>query len=100
MVANDYGKFEEMHDLLIQNYRNLERNILDSLAKKLNINMARFNECLDKYCHKAHIDRDIELAKKLDIYQTPTFFINGIRLVGNRPYEDFKAIIDRELNER
>jgi len=99
MVAYDYGKFEEMHDLLIKNYQNLERKTLESLARKLNLNMARFNECLDKFCHKADIDRDIGLAKKLDIYQTPTFFINGIKLVGSRPYEDFKVIIDKELKK-
>jgi len=28
---------------------------------------------------------------------TPTFFINGTRLVGAQPFESFKTAIDKEL---
>ena len=38
-----------------------------------------------------------QLAKDLDLYSTPAFFINGLKAVGNRPYENFKKIIDKEL---
>jgi protein-disulfide isomerase len=30
---------------------------------------------------------------------TPTFFINGLRLVGAHPFETFRAIIDEELRK-
>jgi len=30
---------------------------------------------------------------------TPTFFINGHILIGAQPYENFKRIIDRELEK-
>jgi protein-disulfide isomerase len=33
----------------------------------------------------------------LDLYNTPTFFINGRKVVGNRAYEYFQKIIDEEL---
>ena len=31
---------------------------------------------------------------------TPTFFINGKRLVGAMPFESFKQVIDEELSSR
>ena len=31
---------------------------------------------------------------------TPTFFINGRRLVGAMPFESFKQIIDAELSSK
>jgi protein-disulfide isomerase len=33
----------------------------------------------------------------LDLYNTPTIFINGRKVIGNRPYEYIKKIIDEEL---
>jgi protein-disulfide isomerase len=33
----------------------------------------------------------------MDLYSTPTYFINGRKVIGNRPYEYLKQIIDEEL---
>jgi predicted DsbA family dithiol-disulfide isomerase len=33
----------------------------------------------------------------LGVRSTPTFFVNGIALVGAQPYEIFKDVIDKEL---
>ncbi len=47
--------------------------------------------------HAASIERDKKLAVDLDIYNTPTFFVNGRRVIGERPYEYLKKIIEEEL---
>jgi len=47
--------------------------------------------------HKKLIEQDENLAVSLDIYNTPTFFINGRKVIGNRPYEYLKKIIEEEL---
>ena len=36
-------------------------------------------------------------AQGVGVRGTPTFFINGRMVVGARPIEDFRAIIDEEL---
>jgi len=33
----------------------------------------------------------------MDLYNTPTFYINGRQVVGERPFEYLKKIIDEEL---
>ena len=31
------------------------------------------------------------------MYNTPTIFINGVKLLGDRPIEEYRAVIDGEL---
>ena len=97
LAARDQGKFWEMHWLIHERYPKLDRESLISHAKELGLNIKRFTKDLDRMRHKKEIDRDIQLAKDLDLYSTPAFFINGLKAVGNRPYENFKKIIDKEL---
>jgi cytochrome c peroxidase len=35
----------------------------------------------------------------MDLYNTPTFYINGRQVIGERPFDYFKKIIDEELNQ-
>lgn len=48
------------------------------------------------------VKESMELGQKLDVSSTPTFFINGRRVVGfnnpNVPYEAVKSMVDFELN--
>jgi protein-disulfide isomerase len=43
------------------------------------------------------VDRDLELASALDVNGTPTFFVNGVKLVGAKPARTFGMILDAEL---
>ncbi len=66
-------------------------------AKQLGANMDTFNACLTDGKYKDEIQADFEYGAQLGIRSTPTFFINGIALVGAQPYETFKQVIDKEL---
>ncbi len=59
--------------------------------------LKKFTESLDAKKHAQEIERDKKLAVDMDLYNTPTFFINGRKVVGERPFEYFKKIIDEEL---
>jgi protein-disulfide isomerase len=95
-AARAQGKFWEMHDLMLAR-KQLDRASLIGYARELGLDAARFIRELDGEQYLPRINRDIELAKSLDIYQTPTFIINGRKLVGERPFEDFRKLIDEEL---
>lgn len=99
LAAGDQGKYWEMHDLLIERSPKLDRESLIKYAKELGLDMKRFISDLDSMKHKAIIERDKELAVSLDLYNTPTFFINGRKVIGNRPYEYIKKIVDEELKD-
>lgn len=97
LAARDQGKFREMHLLLLDRSPKLDRASLIDCAKELKLDVPRFTKDLDTMRHKQEIDRDLKLGESLDLYNTPTIFINGVKLLGNRPLETYKAVIDAEL---
>jgi protein-disulfide isomerase len=52
---------------------------------------------MDMKKHRNEIERDVKLAVSLDLYNTPTFFINGRKIVGDVPYEYLKKAVGEEL---
>ncbi len=99
LAARDQGKYWEMHDLLITRSPKLDRTSLLSYAKELGLDMKKFTESLDSGEHAKEIEDDVQLAKSIDLYNTPTFYINGRQIVGERPFDYFKKIIDAQLNQ-
>ena len=97
LAAREQGKYWEMHDLLIKRSPKLDRESLIGYAKELGLDVKRFTGSLDGQKHKAEIDADLKLATDLDLYNTPTLYINGRKVVGDRPFAYFKKIIDEEL---
>ena len=97
LAAQDQGKYWEMHDLLLKQSPKLDRESLLKYAQELGLDIKKFTESIDGKKHAAEIERDKKLAADMDLYNTPTFFINGRKVVGERPFEYFKKIIDSEL---
>jgi len=97
LAARDQGKFREMHLLLLDRSPKLDRGSLIGYAKELKLDIPRFTKDLDTKRHDPEIDRDLKLGETLDLYNTPAIFINGVRLLGNRPLETYKSVIDAEL---
>jgi protein-disulfide isomerase len=67
-------------------------------AKELGLDTNRFQTSLDRQQNAGIIDRDAKLALDLDLYNTPTFFINGRRIIGDVPYEYLRKYVQEELN--
>jgi protein-disulfide isomerase len=97
LAAQEQGKYWEMHDLLIKQSPKLDRLSLLRYAKELGLDVPKFTVSIDSQKFKNEIDRDLALALKLDLFTTPTFYINGRKVVGERPFSYFKKIIDEEL---
>jgi protein-disulfide isomerase len=76
---------------------NLGRTTYQTYAEELGLDMDMFNECLEGGRYVAEVEGDFEYATGLGIRSTPTFFVNGIPVVGAQPFEVFKNLIDREL---
>jgi protein-disulfide isomerase len=97
LAAQDQGKYWEMHDYLIKQSPKLDRASLIKYAQELGLDTKKFTESIDGKKHSSEIDRDKKLAIDMDLYNTPTFFINGRRVIGERPFDYFNKIIDEEL---
>jgi protein-disulfide isomerase len=90
-------KFWAMHDKLFENQRALGRADLERYAQELGLNMQQFRAALDNNEHNAGIQADQALSNQVDARGTPHFFINGRKLAGAQPYEEFQRIVDEEI---
>ena len=100
LAAHEQGKFWPMHDKLFANQQALDRPSLDKYAQELGLNMSKFTAALDSGKFKDKVDQDAKEGGSFGATGTPTFFINGTRLVGAQPVDKFKAVIDAELKKK
>lgn len=82
---------------MFANQRALHVPALKETARKLGLDGARFDACLDSGKHAQNVRADYELGEKMGVNSTPTIYVNGRALVGAQPFEAFKRIIDEEL---
>jgi len=91
------GKFWEMHDLLLANNFFLSPDNFSEFAEELGLNLEDFNQCLDLEQAASLVDEGIKQAQDLKIEGTPHFFINDQEISGTATFEDFKQLIEIEL---
>jgi protein-disulfide isomerase len=96
-AAHQQGKFWEMHDRIFANQRAMDRDALLAHAAALGLDRAKFIADLDGPQSQAVLARDQAEAAKVGVDGTPTFFIDGVPLVGAQPLEAFVAAIDKAL---
>jgi protein-disulfide isomerase len=81
-IAAHFGKFWEMHDLLLENQDQLKAADLRRHAESLGIDGDVFQRKLEKRFGKRRVDEDVDSAGLSGVAGTPTFFINGQRHYG------------------
>jgi protein-disulfide isomerase len=92
MVDKLYSKMDEW-----QNSEDLW-TLFNTYAKEIGVDKNSFETCIsDKESVDAEIQNDISDGEAYLVQGVPTFFINGRKLVGAVPYEEFEKILEEEL---
>ncbi len=97
LAAGAQGKFWEMHDTLFENQTKLTRADLLGYAQSLGLDLTAFQQALDNHTYRPIVERDLAEAAGLGVTTTPTFFVNGRRLVGPQGYASLGAVIESLL---
>ncbi len=97
ICAQQQGKFWEMHDSLFEDQQRLDEASLRNRASVIGLNLVKFDKCLVAPATEARMKADMALAGEVTARGTPNTFINGRKLTGAKPIEDFAAVIDEEL---
>jgi protein-disulfide isomerase len=97
LCARDQDAYWPYHDKLFDNQEKLGAELYTQLADELGLDVTSFQTCLDSGKFDDYIQEDMDFALNLGIRSTPTFFINGLAVVGAQPIDVFKQVIDREL---
>jgi protein-disulfide isomerase len=95
--AGVQGRYWEYHDLLFVAQPDFSRDELVGYARRLGLEVASFATCLDTTRFRDAVLADQREGREAGVEGTPTFFINGEKLVGALPIEEFRAAIERAL---
>ncbi len=99
LAAHEQGKFWEMHDELFEIQRQLtDENILKA-AKKIGLDIKKFEKDWKSNKYDAQIQEDIKFARSNGATGTPAFFVNGVYVKGAKQAPYFKRLIDKLLAE-
>ncbi len=94
--ANEQNAFWPYHDKLFSS-ENLGDAVYKQYAQDLGLDMTKFNDCVSTHKYQKYVQDNSDFAQNLGVNSTPTFFINGLAVVGAQPLDAFKQIIDKEL---
>jgi protein-disulfide isomerase len=105
--ANEQGVFWEYHDILYSNWTGENngwaspRN-LTIFAEEVNADMDKWTQCMNEKSHSITINESNNDARTLELTGTPAFFVINSegkvsKLFGAQPFEVFKKIFDKEL---
>lgn len=98
-AAKQQGKAWEMHDKMFADYKAINPEILETWAGELGLDVEKFRAAMKDPKLAEQVDADAKLADSVQARGTPTFFVNGRRVRGARPFDDFKRVIDEEIEK-
>lgn len=96
MCAGDQNAYWQYHDKLLSG-TSLGNDVYLRYAQELGLNTQAFSDCISSHKFKDKIQKDSQFGASMNVTGTPTFFLNGIRVVGAQPLSYFKDLIDKEL---
>jgi protein-disulfide isomerase len=100
-AANCAGKqdaYWPYHNQLLKADLGLGQAAYEVYANRLDLDAEALTACIAAGEEQAEVESDARAATALGVSGTPTFFINGIPLVGAQPLAQFRSVIDGELN--
>ncbi len=108
--AGEQGKFWEMHNSLFADQRAMRPPDISNRAAKLELDMSKFNECINSSRYNELIDTSVKGAQRMNINGTPTFLLGTFNdggsimkieksIIGTYPFEKFQADLDELLKK-
>jgi protein-disulfide isomerase len=96
LCANDQNAYWDFHDKLFGS-ETLDEETYVKYATDLGLDVDKFKSCIASGSYDDFIKKDMDFSLNLGVQSTPTFFVNGLAVIGAQPLETFKQLIDKEL---
>lgn len=97
LAADRLGRGEAMHARLFAGPHPLDDDAIRADAEAAGLDPAAFDAARREALAGDDLRRSEMLASSVGADGTPTFFVNGRRIVGARPLATFRALVDEEL---
>tara|TARA_B100001540_G_scaffold257339_1_gene235052 strand:+ start:137 stop:781 length:645 start_codon:yes stop_codon:yes gene_type:complete len=101
--AQEQGKFWEYHDIIYENWEGentgwLTRNALDRFAEDIQLDLSKFNSCMNDSKYREKVLEIEQFAREINIDATPYFIIfddtDAYRIIGAQPFEKFEQVLN------
>lgn len=93
--------FWKYYSYFFENQKTIQKDTLNqkvmSMAKENGLDEAALKTCIDSKKTLPQVQADMKEAQSLGFTSTPSFMVNGNPVIGAKPIEEFKQIIDAEL---
>ena len=99
LCASDQGQFKRMSDLMFAHQDALDPAKLSEYAKESGLDVAKFEACVASEETTARVRADVAVGQRVGVQSTPTFLMNGRRIEGNMPFENWLMGIAVELDQ-
>ncbi len=108
--ADEQGKYWEYHDTLFEKqnaWAKLDSNsaisTFSQFATEIELEQQQFDNCLESGKYLEEVQADFSDGKNYQVTGTPGFFIGNedigfVKIIGAKPYDVFKKVIDAQLN--
>ena len=104
-AAKSQGKFKAMHDMLFENQNvwsgaSNPQSLFEGYAQEIGLDLDQFRNDLNSAEAQRAVIEEKKEGEQLGVNSTPTFFINGEKLVQNpQNFEQFKRLINLYMEE-
>ncbi|MDP3954273.1 MAG: thioredoxin domain-containing protein [bacterium] len=103
-AAGLQGKFWEMHDMIFENQAVWSngrgaKSIFLGYAESLGLDKDKFEDDLDSSQVKDKIEADLKSGNNSGVNGTPSFFLNGKKIVNPQSLDAFKKLLDSALSD-
>jgi protein-disulfide isomerase len=95
--AGEQNAYYAFHDALFSDKYGLGEAAYIQYATDLELDVDTFKTCLNEGRYASEVEADMQYGFSVGVSSTPTFYINGLAVVGAQPYEVFQQIIEKEL---
>jgi protein-disulfide isomerase len=95
--AGEQDKYWEMNRIMLANQQALQDSDFANYVAQFDMDAGKFDACMASGRYESTVRADMAAGMAAGVQATPTFFVNGVLLSGAQPFEQFQAVIDREL---
>ncbi len=97
--AGEQDRYWEYHEVLFTTEASFSSESFHAFAEQIGLDRERFETCMAEATYRPEVAKDYQDGTTLGITGTPTFFVNGYRVVGALPFDSFKQVIDQALEQ-
>jgi protein-disulfide isomerase len=97
--AGRQGHFWHMHDKLFLDNVAADQASIYQAARQIGIDQAMFKKCFEDPNTKLEIEKSVRDGLLLGVQGTPTWYINGHKIAGYIPHDDFMRLVENLINK-